>query len=144
MYLFWHCFVVRLLLDKKEIKGEEKILTENRFGGCRTFNVRISIGIISVGSDLTVCCNFLGQCHTNKQTQTGNTDPITGYKADISKLLQTTKSTNADSITILESEVINVDGDYFRLEKGIYKIIDDGNGNKYIDVVILPATITQK
>jgi len=80
----------------------------------------------------------------NKQTETGNTNPITGYKADISKLLQTTKSTNADSITILESEVINVDGDYFKLEKGVYKIIDDGKGNKYIDVVILPVTKTQK
>ncbi|WP_312768619.1 hypothetical protein [Epilithonimonas sp.] len=120
--------------EKSQISGGSS-QTENRFGGCRTFNIQVSIGVFSGSTDVTICCNFIGQCHVAKQA--GNNNRITGFTADVSKLLQNTKEKKVDSITILESNAVKIDDEYFKLEKGTYKILDDGKGNKYIEVSIL-------
>lgn len=124
------------LIIQSPFNDNESILSSSAFGyGCKTFHVKVNIGIAEVETDVTICAGCPstgGPCGIKVSKMSNNPDEkedLSFGAMDLSKILSDKRFADAKEIEVLESSSETSDDITLTVKKGTYKIVKDDKGS---------------
>lgn len=104
--------------------------TENEsIASCRDFTVEVSIGIVSVSTEVTVCCepNGFGSWNCWLEKNGSGTNGDADITSAINALKSTTNSPNIQQVNITGSNSVEFDdGNVYAIASGTYYVTEYG------------------